>query len=120
MAPDKAMFTTDVAVEDQDEIAQDSSCMLAHSQGTFGRVVDFWIDTTSTAPTKTALHIIYGTMCLFLAARTQEKQIKYRESTQESIVGWCVFRSTVWLELYGRTAECRTKVDVLPVVDSFQ
>ena len=38
------MFTADVAVEDQDEIA-----MLAHSQGTFRKVVDFRIDTT-TAP----------------------------------------------------------------------
>ena len=39
------MFTADVAVQDQDEIAQDSSGMLAHSQGTFCRVVLFRIDT---------------------------------------------------------------------------
>ena len=42
------MFTADVAVADHDEIAQDSSCMLAHSQGTFW-VVDFRIN-TCTAP----------------------------------------------------------------------
>ena len=37
--PIRAMFTADVAVDDHNEIAQDSSCMLAHSQGTFCRVV---------------------------------------------------------------------------------
>ena len=36
-------------MEDQDEVAQDFSCMLAHNQVTFRRVVDFGIDTT--APT---------------------------------------------------------------------
>ena len=44
------MFTADVAVEDYDEIVQDSSCMLARSQGMLCRVVDVWIDTTRTAP----------------------------------------------------------------------
>ena len=39
------MFTADVAVDDHNEIAQDSSCMLELSQGTFCRVVDFWITT---------------------------------------------------------------------------
>ena len=62
------MFTADVAVEDDDEIAQDSSCMLAHSQGTFRRVVDFRISTTAPAvdlnrvPHKTSqtpLHIMW-------------------------------------------------------------
>ena len=43
------MFAADVAVEDQDEIAQDSSCMLGHSQGTFCRVAGFRIDTTAPA-----------------------------------------------------------------------
>ena len=33
------LLVADVAVEDHHEIAQDSSCMLAHSQGTFSRVV---------------------------------------------------------------------------------
>ena len=47
--PDYAMFTAYVAVEDQDEIAQDSSCMLAHSQGKFCRVVHFRINTTAPA-----------------------------------------------------------------------
>ena len=50
------MFTADVAVEadvavdvNHTEIAQDSSCMLAHSQGKFCAVVDFRIDTTAPA-----------------------------------------------------------------------
>ena len=43
------MLTADVAVKDQDEIAQVSSCMLAHSHGTFCRVVDFRINTTAPA-----------------------------------------------------------------------
>ena len=60
------MFTADVAVEDRDEIAQDSSCMLAHNQGTFCKGVGFRIDTTAPAvglgrvrqkTTKTTLHI---------------------------------------------------------------
>ena len=38
-------FTADVAMEDHDEIAQGSSCMIAHSQRTLCRVVDFWIGT---------------------------------------------------------------------------
>ena len=41
------MFTADVAVEDHDEIAQDSTYMLAHSQGTFCGVVHFQINTTA-------------------------------------------------------------------------
>ena len=62
------LFTADVAVEDQHEIVQDSSCMLSHSQGTFCRVVDFWINTTAPAvdqvecpikKTKTTLHFIW-------------------------------------------------------------
>ena len=43
------MFTADVAVEEQDEISQDPSCMLAHSQGTLCRVVHFRISTTAPA-----------------------------------------------------------------------
>ena len=85
MAPDKAMFTTDVAVEDQDEIAQDSSCMLAHSQGTFGRVVHFGINTTAPAAGLSRVppqndknyvtsHTVWYHVCLFLAARTRKKQ----------------------------------------------
>ena len=38
-----------VAVEDGHEIAQDSSCMLAHSQGTSFRVVDVRNGTTAPA-----------------------------------------------------------------------
>ena len=78
--PDYAMFTAYVAVEDQDEIAQDSSCMLAHSQGKFCRVVHFRINTTAPAvglsrvPQKRQKlrYLSYGTGCLFLAARTRE------------------------------------------------
>ena len=43
------MFTAGVAVEDHDEIAQDSSCMREHSQGTLCRVVHFRISTTAPA-----------------------------------------------------------------------
>ena len=39
--PIRAMFTADVAVDDHNEIAQDSSCTIAHSQGTFYRVAYF-------------------------------------------------------------------------------
>ena len=46
---DEAMFTADVAVDDPNEISQDSSCMLAHSKGTFRRVVHFRINTTPPA-----------------------------------------------------------------------
>ena len=79
------MFAADVAVEDQDEIAQDSSCMLGHSQGTFCRVAGFRIDTTAPAvglsrvpqkTTKTTLHTIWYRICLFLAARTRKKKQK--------------------------------------------
>ena len=78
------MFKADVAVEDQDEIAQDSSCMLAHSQGKFRRVVDFRIDTTASAvglstpknDTNYVAHLIVPyRLCLFLAARTRRKNI---------------------------------------------
>ena len=62
------MFVADVEVEDQNEIAQDSCCMLAHGQGTFSRVVDFRVDHTTPVvslcrvplkTTKTTLHIIW-------------------------------------------------------------
>ena len=43
------MLTADVAVDDYNEIAQDSSRMLAHSQGTFCRVAHFRISTTACA-----------------------------------------------------------------------
>ena len=83
------MFAADVAVEDQDEIAQDSSCMLGHSQGTFCRVAGFRIDTTAPAvglsrvpqkTTKTTLHTIWYRICLFLAARTRKKNKKNNDS----------------------------------------
>ena len=62
------MFMADVVVEDQDEIAQDSSCTLTHSQGTFRTAMDFRIDTIAPAvglsrvppkTTKTTLHITW-------------------------------------------------------------
>ena len=74
----------DVAVEDQDEIAQDFSCMRAHSQGTFSTGVDFGIDTTaptiglSRVPQKNDKnHVKYNvvrTLFLFLAARTRKNE----------------------------------------------
>ena len=63
------MFTADVAVEDHYEIAQDSSCMLAHSPGTICRLGDFRIGTTAPAvglsrvpqkTKKTTLHTIWS------------------------------------------------------------
>ena len=63
------MFTADVAVQVHHEIAQDSSCTLEHSQGTFGRVVHFRIGTTAPAvglsrvpqkTKKTTLHTIWS------------------------------------------------------------
>ena len=70
------MFTADVVVQDHDEIAQDSSSMLAHGQGTCGRVVDFGIITTAPAvglsrvppnTTKTTLRLIwYHDACCLL------------------------------------------------------
>ena len=78
------MFTADVAVEDQDEIPQDSSCMHAYSQRTLCRVVCFWIDVTAPAvglssvppkTTKSTQHTI-GTISRFLAAQTPPPQKK--------------------------------------------
>ena len=82
---DEAMFTADVAVDDPNEISQDSSCMLAHSQGTFCRVVHFWNEITAPAvglsrmpPKRPKLRCVsYGTTCLFLPARTREKKTKH-------------------------------------------
>ena len=78
----------DVAVEDQDEIAQDFSCMRAHSQGTFSTGVDFGIDTTaptiglSRVPQKNDKnHVKYNvvrTLFLFLAARTRKNEKIHR------------------------------------------
>ena len=85
------MFTADVAVEDQDEIAQDTSCMLTHSQGTFCRVVGFWVDATAAAPavgltrvpqktTKTTLRIIWYHMLLVSCCTNPKKQENYHHS----------------------------------------
>ena len=72
------MFTADAAVEDLDEIAQDSPCMVADSQETFYMVVVFRKNTTAPAvgpsrvpqkTTKTTLHILLCTKCSFLARR---------------------------------------------------
>ena len=43
------MFRADVAVDGHNEIAQDSSCMLAHSHVICCSVVDYRINTTATA-----------------------------------------------------------------------
>ena len=75
------MFTAHVAVEDQDEIAQDSAFVLTHSQGAFCRVVDFRIDNTTPAvglsrvpqkTTQTALQIKRYHM--LLSCRTNPKK----------------------------------------------
>ena len=47
--PTRLCSRQDVAAEDQDEIAQDSFCMLTHRQGRFWKVVDFGINTTAAA-----------------------------------------------------------------------
>ena len=42
------------------------------------------------------------------------------ETTRESVAGWCVFGSEVWLELWqnnGMSCKKNTQVEVLPVVD---
>ena len=67
--------------------------MLAHSQGTFRRVVAFRIDTTAPAvglsgvPQKTTKlrYVSYGTICLFLAAQTRKKQ-KYTKTPRHAAV----------------------------------
>ena len=91
------MFTADVAVDGPNEIQQDSSRMLAHSQGTFRGVVDFRINTT-TAPevglsraqkktTKTTSRVYHMvphccSTCLFLDAQTRKKQKKRTTRTR--------------------------------------
>ena len=82
------MFTADVAVNDRDKIAQDSSCMLAHSQGTFCRVMDFRKDNTAPAvglskvPKKRHLstNVTYYPMvpygCLFLLHEPEKEKKK--------------------------------------------
>ena len=65
---DEVVFTADAAVDGNNAIAQDSSCMIAYSQGTFFRVVAFRNNTTAPAvglsrvrqkSTKTTLRIIW-------------------------------------------------------------
>ena len=82
------MFTADVALEGQDEIAQDSSSTLAHSQGTFCRVVDFRINTSAPAvglsfvppkTTKTAVHIIWYHMQVSCCTNPKKKQKIYHD-----------------------------------------
>ena len=60
------MFKANVAVEDQDEIVHDSSCILAHSQGTFCRVVDFRINTTAPAVDLCRVHLKTGKTTLHI------------------------------------------------------
>ena len=96
------MFTADVAVEDQDEIAQHSSCMLAHGQGTFCRVVDFRVDTTASAvgmsrvplkTTKTVLRIIWYHMLVSCCASPKNNKItttrtRTRSYSSKNILGY--------------------------------
>ena len=82
------MFTADVVVDDHNEIAQDSSCMVAHSQGTFCRVVDFRINTTAPAvglsrvPQKTTKlrYVSYGTVMLVSCCTNPKKQKDHHDS----------------------------------------
>ena len=85
---------SDLAAEDQDELAQNSSCMLTHKQGTFCRVVDFWINTRGAAVGLSRVpqnqqnlrHMSCETMCLFLAARTRKKILEYNDSYSSLLV----------------------------------
>ena len=77
------MFTADVAVEHHGEIAQDSSCMLAHSQETFSRVVHFRINTAAPAvdlsrvpqkTTETTLRIVWYHMLVSWLHKPEKKK----------------------------------------------
>ena len=79
------MFTTDVAVDEQNEIAKDFFCMLAHSQGTFCRVVHFRINTTAPAvglsrvpqkTTKPTLRIMWYHMLVSCCTNPTKKKEK--------------------------------------------
>ena len=81
------MFTVDVAVVDHDEIAWSSSCILAHSQGTFNWVVHIGINTRAPAvglsrvpqkTTKTTLLIIwYHMLVSWLHEPENTKKVQY-------------------------------------------
>ena len=79
------MFTADVAVKNEDEIAQDSSCMLVHSQGTFCGVAHLRISTTAPAvglsrvpqkTTKTRLRIIWYHVPVFCCTNRKNQKKK--------------------------------------------
>ena len=86
------MLTADVAVDDYNEIAQDSSRMLAHSQGMFYIVVDFRIKTTAPAvglnrvPKKTGINYITYHMvpyaCFLLHEPEKQKNKKTTTTTR--------------------------------------
>ena len=87
--PDYAMYTANVAVDDRNEIAQNSSCMLVHSQGTFCSVVHFRINTTAPAvglrrvPQKTTKHYVTYHMVPHACCCTNPKKqnkIEYHNS----------------------------------------
>ena len=72
-----------VAVEENDEIAQDSSSMLVHSQGTFCWVAHFRISTTAPAvglsrvpqkTTKTTLYIMWYHMLVSCCTNPKRKE----------------------------------------------
>ena len=93
------MYTTDAAVEDHNEIAQASSCMLAHTQGTFCRLVDFRINTTAPAvglsrvPQKTTIatvRIIWYHV-LVSCCTNPKKQKQYHDSYSYVLAQQCKY-----------------------------
>ena len=91
------MLTADVAMEDHDEIAQDSSCMLAHNQGMIVRVMDLRSSITAPAvslsrvprkTTKITLRIIWYHMlhaCLLLH-ELEKNKTNYHDSYSYELV----------------------------------
>ena len=118
------MFTADVAVDDHNEIAQDSSCMLELSQGTFCRVVDFWITTApaiglSRVPqktTKTTLLIIWFHMLVSWLHEPEETRKKRNDSYSYVLVQQYKYyldiereksSPTLWNHIFKLERRCR-------------
>ena len=87
--PYNTMFTADVAVDNHNALPQDASTMLAHSQGTFFRVVQIGINTTapavglSRAPqktTKTTLRIMWYHMLVSWLHEPEKTKQKSHDS----------------------------------------
>ena len=103
------MFTADVTVDDHNKIAQDSSCTLAHSQGTFCRVVDFRIGTTASAVglsrvpqknknDKNCVRCDQAAPCAsFWLQQSEKKKKKLPRLLKSPSSGGAFFAWTVWL-----------------------